>query len=56
MENQVVEAIMLHQKLNKKQSAKDLTIKLFEEVQLPDPERILVLILIKFLGDKNKEL
>ncbi|MDA9344939.1 ABC transporter ATP-binding protein [Flavobacteriales bacterium] len=37
--NQVVEAIMLHQKLNKKQ-AKELTIKLFEEVQLPDPERI----------------
>jgi len=37
--NQVVEAIILHQKLNKKQ-AKELTIKLFEEVQLPDPERI----------------
>ena len=37
--NQVVEAIILHQKLNKKQ-AKALTIKLFEEVQLPDPERI----------------
>ena len=37
--NQVVEAIMLHQKLNKKE-AKDLTIKLFKEVQLPDPERI----------------
>jgi len=37
--NQVIEAIMLHQKLNKKQ-AKELTIKLFEEVQLPDPERI----------------
>ena len=37
--NQVMEAIMLHQKLNKK-DAKDLTIKLFEEVQLPTPERI----------------
>ncbi len=37
--NQIVEAIILHQKLNKKQ-AKELTIKLFEEVQLPDPERI----------------
>ena len=37
--NQVVEAIMLHQKMNKHQ-AKDLTIKLFKEVQLPDPERI----------------
>ncbi|MGY8987771.1 MAG: ABC transporter ATP-binding protein [Flavobacteriales bacterium] len=37
--NQVVEAIMLHQNLNKKQS-KELTINLFEEVQLPDPERI----------------
>ena len=37
--NQVVEAIMLHQNMNK-QEAKDLTIKLFEEVQLPDPERI----------------
>ena len=37
--NQVVEAIMLHQKLDKKE-AKKLTISLFEEVQLPDPERI----------------
>ncbi|MBT5090215.1 MAG: ABC transporter ATP-binding protein [Flavobacteriales bacterium] len=37
--NQVVEAIMLHQKLDKK-AAKELTIKLFEEVQLPTPERI----------------
>ena len=37
--NQVVEAITLHQNMNKHQ-AKDLTIKLFEEVQLPDPERI----------------
>ena len=37
--NQVVEAIMLHQNVNKNE-AKDLTIKLFEEVQLPDPERI----------------
>lgn len=37
--NQVMEAIMLHQKLSKSE-AKALTIKLFEEVQLPDPERI----------------
>ncbi len=37
--DQVMEAILLHQKLNKK-DAKDLTIKLFEEVQLPTPERI----------------
>ena len=37
--NQVMEAIILHQKLNKKE-AKELTIKLFEEVQLPTPERI----------------
>ncbi len=37
--DQVMEAIILHQKLNKK-SAKALTISLFEEVQLPDPERI----------------
>lgn len=37
--DQVMEAIILHQKLNKK-AAKALTINLFEEVQLPDPERI----------------
>jgi len=37
--DQVMEAIILHQKLNKK-AAKALTISLFEEVQLPDPERI----------------
>ena len=37
--DQVVEAIMLHQKVSKKE-AKEITIKLFEEVQLPDPERI----------------
>ena len=37
--DQVVEAIMLHQKVSK-QEAKEITIKLFEEVQLPDPERI----------------
>jgi peptide/nickel transport system ATP-binding protein len=34
-----MEAIVLHQKLNKN-AAKALTISLFEEVQLPDPERI----------------
>ena len=37
--DQVVEAIMLHQKLNNNE-AKKLTIKLFKEVQLPAPERI----------------
>ena len=37
--NQVVEAIRLHQKINKKE-AKKLTIDLFKEVQLPEPERI----------------
>ncbi len=37
--NQVVEAIRLHQKINKK-DAKKLTIDLFREVQLPEPERI----------------
>jgi len=37
--DQVMEAIILHQKLNKK-DAKALTIRLFEEVQLPTPERI----------------
>ena len=37
--DQVMEAIMLHQSISKLE-AKDLTIKLFEEVQLPDPQRI----------------
>jgi peptide/nickel transport system ATP-binding protein len=37
--NQVMEAIILHQKLNNK-AAKLLTLELFEKVQLPDPERI----------------
>ena len=37
--DQVIEAIMLHQNVNK-QKAKEITIKLFEEVQLPEPERI----------------
>ena len=37
--DQVLEAIMLHQKLNKN-DAKELTIELFKQVQLPDPERI----------------
>jgi peptide/nickel transport system ATP-binding protein len=37
--NQVMEAIILHQKLSEK-DAKELTIKLFEEVQLPSPDRI----------------
>lgn len=37
--DQVMEAIMLHQDITVKE-AKALTISLFEEVQLPDPERI----------------
>ena len=37
--DQVLEAIMLHQKLNANE-AKSLTIELFKKVQLPDPERI----------------
>ena len=37
--NQVMEAIILHQKLNNK-AAKSLTLELFEKVQLPDTERI----------------
>jgi peptide/nickel transport system ATP-binding protein len=37
--NQVMEVILLHQKVTKKE-AKNKTIKLFEQVQLPDPERI----------------
>ena len=37
--NQVMEVILLHQKVTKK-DAKNKTIKLFEQVQLPDPERI----------------
>ena len=37
--SQVMEAILLHQKITKKE-AKKRTLKLFEQVQLPDPERI----------------
>ena len=37
--DQVIEAIILHQNISKSE-AKKLTIKLFEEVQLPDPQRI----------------
>ena len=37
--DQVMEAIILHQKLNSS-NAKSLTIDLFKKVQLPDPERI----------------
>ena len=37
--DQVMEAIILHQKISK-EDAKSLTINLFKEVQLPDPERI----------------
>ena len=52
--DQVVEAIMLHQKMNVKE-AKELTIELFKNVKLPDPERFSTLILIKFQVDKNNE-
>ena len=37
--DQVMEAIILHQRLNKS-AAKSLTLDLFKKVQLPDPERI----------------
>lgn len=37
--NQVMEAILLHQKISNKEARKK-TIKLFEQVQLPDPERV----------------
>ena len=37
--DQVMEAIILHQKINKL-DAKSLTLDLFKKVQLPDPERI----------------
>jgi len=37
--SQVMEVILLHQKVSKKEARKK-TIKLFEQVQLPDPERI----------------
>ena len=37
--DQVMEAILLHQKVNKK-TAKEITIALFKEVQLPRPENI----------------
>lgn len=38
--NQVSEAIILHQKKNKKE-ADEMTLKLFEQVELPDPLRVL---------------
>ena len=37
---QVLEAIVLHQKVSKKKAI-EMTLKLFEDVQLPDPPRIL---------------
>jgi len=37
--NQIMETIMLHQKINKNE-AKAQTLRLFEQVKLPDPERI----------------
>jgi peptide/nickel transport system ATP-binding protein len=38
--DQVAETIILHQKKTKKEAA-ELTLKLFEQVQLPDPQRML---------------
>src|SRR5580704_883607 len=38
--DQVMEAIILHQKTTKQQ-AKDITLKMFEKVKLPNPQRIL---------------
>ena len=38
--DQVSEAIILHQKKNRKE-ADEMTLKLFEQVQLPDPKRVL---------------
>ncbi len=38
--DQVMEAILLHQKKNKK-DARDITLNLFEQVKLPDPLRVL---------------
>jgi peptide/nickel transport system ATP-binding protein len=38
--DQVMEAILLHQKKNKKE-ARDITLNLFEQVKLPDPLRVL---------------
>ncbi len=38
--DQVMEAIILHQKKNK-QEAKEITLKMFEKVKLPDPLRVL---------------
>lgn len=37
--SQVMEVILLHQKISKK-AAKQRTLELFEQVQLPDPERV----------------
>ena len=50
--DQVIEAIMLHQKMNVKE-AKELTIELFKSVKLPDPERVFNSILINFQVGKN---
>lgn len=37
--SQVMEVILLHQKISRKE-AKEKTLRLFEQVQLPDPERV----------------
>ena len=52
--DQVMEAIMLHQNISKSE-AKNLTIKLFEEVQLPDPQRIFSTYPHQISGGKNNE-
>ena len=38
--DQVMEAILLHQKVTKKQ-AKDITLQMFEKVKLPNPQRVI---------------
>ena len=45
--DQVLEAIMLHQKINKNE-AKNLTIELFKKVQLPDPSNLIVYFINSF--------
>ena len=52
--NQVVEAIMLHQKMTAKE-AKKLTIELFNSVKLPEPERVFNSYLTKIsIGQKRR--
>ena len=53
--DQVTEAIILHQNLDKKE-AKKLAISLFKEVELPDPERIFSTYPHQISGGQNKGL